>query len=84
MSDDIVNSYNKIRSYLSSCMKIIPQNKDIFYQKLPTCPDGYVEKSEIKWFELNEIISNTAMFRNEFLNSLIKIINLNIITLKNN
>lgn len=79
ISDDIVNSYNKIRSYLSSCMKIIPQNKDIFYQKLPSCPDGYVEKSEIKWFELSEIISNTTMFRSEFLNSLIKIINHNLI-----
>ena len=38
------------------------------------CPDGYVEKSEIRWFDLNEILSNTTMFRNEFLNSLTKIL----------
>ena len=84
ISDDIISSYNKIRSYLSSCMRIIPQDKDFFYQKLPSCPDGYVEKSEIRWFELNEIILNTEIFRHEFLNSLIKIINANVINIEIN
>ena len=84
ISEDKINTFNKIRSYLTSCMRIIPQDKDIFYQKLPSCPDGYVEKSEIKWFELNEIISNTTMFRHEFLNSLIKIINQNVLNIELN
>lgn len=75
ISDDKINTYNKIRSYLNSCMQLIPNNDNSYYQKLPCCPDGYVEKSEFKWFELNDIISNHNVFKNEFVNSLLKIIN---------
>lgn len=79
MSDDRIITYNKIRSYLNSCMKLVQDNNNTIYQKLPCCPDGYVEKSEIRWFDLNEILSNSTMFRHEFLNSLVKIINSEII-----
>ena len=79
LSNDKVNTYNKVRSYLNSCMKIIPQNENIYYQKLPCCPDGYVEKSEIRWFELNDIINNNTIFRHEFVNSLLKILEKNIL-----
>ena len=82
ISDDKIKTFNKVRSYLTSCMRIIPQEKDIFYQKLPSCPDGYVEKSEIRWFELSEIISNTTMFRHEFLNTLSKILKEEILDFK--
>jgi hypothetical protein len=88
ISDDKVNTYNKIRSYLNSCMQFIPQNtsgskayasENTYYQKLPCCPDGYVEKSEIRWFELSDIITNHTIFRHEFVNSLLKILNQNIL-----
>jgi len=79
ISDEKIETFNKIRSYLNSCMKIVPQDKQVYYLKLPCCPDGYVEKSEIRWFDLNEILSNSTMFRNEFLNSLTKILEKNIL-----
>ena len=81
ISDDKVNTYNKIRSYINSCMQLIPQEGNIYYQKLPCCPDGYVEKSEIRWFELNDIITNHTIFRHEFVNSLLKVLNQNILKL---
>ena len=74
ISDEKIETFNKMRSYLNSCMKMVTQDKEVYYLKLPCCPDGYVEKSEIRWFDLNEILSNTTMFRNEFLNSLTKIL----------
>ena len=75
LSDDKVMTYNKSRSYLQSCMKLVKQNKSTFYEKISCCPDGYVEKSEIRWFEVNEILSNAHIFRREFINSLSKILN---------
>ncbi len=81
ISEDKINTYNKIRSYLNSCMQLIPSNDNTYYQKLACCPDGYVEKSELKWFELNDILSNHKMFRREFVNSLLKILKSNLLEL---
>ena len=71
--EDKITTYNKVRSYLKSSMKIIQQDNLVFFQKIPCSQDGYVEKSEIRWFELNEILSNHTIFKNEFINTLLKI-----------
>lgn len=81
LSEDKVNTYNKIKSYLKSSIKVIEQNNNLFYQKMPCSQDGYVEKSEIRWFELNEILSTHTIFKNEFINTLLKIFDKNILNL---
>ena len=69
-----MHTYNKIRSYLNSCLEFVQHENGKMYQKLKCCPEGYVEKSEIRWFSLNEILSNTHILRKPFLNSILKLL----------
>ena len=78
ISKDQIITYNNIRNYLNSCMKLISRNNQKFTE-IPSCPNGYIEKQKIKWFELEYILNNTHIFRIEFINSLLKILNNNII-----
>lgn len=82
ISEQKINTYNKIRSYLTSCMQVMYQNNNICYQKLDCPSDGYVEKSEIRWFELNDILSNNTIFKSQFINTLMKIFTNNILQIQ--
>lgn len=82
ISEDKINTFNKIRSYLTSCIQVLYQNESIYYQKLDCPSDGYVEKSEVRWFELNDILSNNTVFKSQFINTLMKIFTNDILQIK--
>jgi peptide methionine sulfoxide reductase MsrB len=73
--------FNRIYKYLTICTKDHPNWKG--YRYIPSCPNGYVEKCEMKWFRLEEIIQhldepeNESIYRASFLNSLKQIIKTN-------
>lgn len=45
--------YNRIYNYLTKCATYHPKIKDFKY--IPSCPEGYYEKIELKWVSINEI-----------------------------
>ena len=49
ISSESITTYNKIRSYLDGCLQYVNDGSGIMMQQIPCCPDGYIEKSEIKW-----------------------------------
>jgi len=74
--DDItIKTYNKIRTYLNSCLKYVEGDDGNKYQKLTCCPNGYIEKQEIRWFSINDILDKNELFRKPFFNSLLNILN---------
>lgn len=64
--------YNRIRNKLENCMKYSTN----YYYKIPTCPNGYLEKSKMKWFTLNDLKKNIKYLRKVFIPTLIQVIHI--------
>jgi hypothetical protein len=64
--------YNRIRNKLENCMKYSINN----YYRIPTCPTGYLEKSEMKWFTLNDIKNEIKSIRKVFIPTIIKVLHI--------
>ncbi|CAH6418138.1 Hypothetical protein HVR_LOCUS10 [uncultured virus] len=64
--------FNRIYNYLTKCSQDHPSWKGFRY--IPSCPEGYYEKIEMKWVTINTIknaiISNDESYRKSFLNSM--------------
>ena len=62
------NAYN----YVLSCA--VPSSKKIGMMNIPSCPEGFTEKTEIKWISYldlkNAVDSSNATYRPEFRNTL--------------
>ena len=70
--------FNNAYNYVLSCATKHPSK--IGYQYIPSCPEGFTEKTEIKWVPYNEIkkqvdtySSTTSEYRPEFVASLRKL-----------
>ncbi|AYV84158.1 MAG: peptide-methionine (R)-S-oxide reductase [Hyperionvirus sp.] len=71
--------FNRIYNYLIRCTRVHPELEGVIY--IPTCPEGYIEKTEMKWITYDEIISqieSTEVYRLSFLKTFKKMIELNI------
>jgi|SRR5579872_5214780 len=69
---DIGLYFNRVYNYLRKCTRSHPEWKGAKY--IPTCPKGYIEKCEMKWFPLSAIKTKSDIFRSSFLISMEKII----------
>lgn len=76
--------YNNIHKYLAKCAK--PHSKWKDFMTIPSCPEGYYEKIELKWVSVNDIekhinpspyLSDEIVLRESFLNTLRSIWSLN-------
>lgn len=84
---DMPTYFNNTYKYITRCAKEHPRLK---YKFIESCPKGYLEKSEIKWFELSEIKKTIELFkmddqshyiyRTSFMKSMIKILDMNLLT----
>lgn len=65
--------YNRVYNYFKKCAKDHPELKGFKY--IPSCPEGYMEKTELKWFTIDDIIDikKVDLFRPSFLNSFVQI-----------
>jgi len=68
------NAYN----YVLSCA--VPDTKKIGYMKIPSCPEGFTEKTEIKWFSYADVkeavetgLPKSAEYRPELIGTLAKL-----------
>jgi hypothetical protein len=58
--------YNRIFEYLSICTKPDSMNK----WTIDSCPLGFLDKSELKWVGLDEIMNHTEQFNKKLLYNL--------------
>lgn len=75
--DKIVKTYNRIRKKLSSCMKmnvVNSNNKLDIKHSITSCPDGFLEKKEFRWFTVSEILKNEDLFRDDFYKTFLMIV----------
>ena len=83
-NEDIPIYYNRVRQYLDKCMTYKQvntiTNKHFFRQTIPCCPEGYIEKIEMKWMTIKEIIKNIDTMREEFRKSFLCLCRDNFIT----
>jgi hypothetical protein len=77
ISDEDINKINKVRSYINSTIKCNGLNT--YEKKNIQCKDCIIN-NDIKWFELNEIISDHSNFDSKFLNSFLKYLKLHILS----
>ena len=76
-NETIPKVYNRIRKKLDDCMSHILKNNEKKYKfQIPSCPDGYVEKSEIRWFTLKDLKKEIKSIRNVFVPTIGKVINI--------
>lgn len=66
--------YNNIRRYLDECMLYISNDGTNFQHMIPSCPHGYLEKTEIKWLAISDILNDIDNIRQEFKDTFHKII----------
>jgi hypothetical protein len=66
--------YNNIRRYLDACMLYISKDDVNFLHTIPSCPHGYLEKTEIKWLTISDILNDVDNIRMEFRNTIYKVI----------
>lgn len=71
---ELTRVYNNIRRYLDACMLYVSKDSVNFYNVIPSCPHGYIEKTEIKWLSISDILNDIDNLRSEFKNTLYKII----------
>lgn len=48
-------TFKNVYDYFTNCAKKIPQGKYV----IESCPEGFLEKDEVKWFSYNELKSMT-------------------------
>ena len=65
IDDNKVNTYNNISNYLNNVLNV--ENND-------NIPKDYFEKKNIRWFKLSDIVNDVDSFKNEFVNSFVKIL----------
>ena len=66
--------YNNIRRYLDACMLYMSKDDVNFDYSIPSCPHGYMEKTEIKWLTISDILNDVKNIRMEFRNTIYNII----------
>lgn len=64
----IVTHYNNTFTHLKQCMKEHPKWSG--FRHVPTCPEGYLEKVELRWWKETDIIASFTDMRPAFLASL--------------
>lgn len=69
IDDSTLNNINKVRSYLNT---VIQQNSFNTLEKKDITLQGYDITNDIRWFELNEILNNSAIFDSQFMNTFLK------------
>ena len=77
ISNNDIDNINKVRTYLNSSIETNGFN--VNHKKNISCKDCVIS-NDIKWFELNEIISNHSNFDSKFLNSFLKYLKLHILS----
>lgn len=68
--------YNRIIQKLDDCMCYTSKDTKKYKYQIKSCPDGYLEKSEMKWFNLMDLKKNIKNLRKEFIPTITKIINI--------
>jgi hypothetical protein len=68
---NIAKYYNKIFAYLNLCTS----NNTFGHTYIETCPIGFLDKSELRWFTYNDIHNQEKLFNDKFYLNLNKIIN---------
>ena len=63
----VPSAYNKIYRYLTLCTTTDSMNNVV----IPTCPIGFLDKSELNFYNLSDIMKSVRTFRNKFLYELI-------------
>ena len=53
-------------TYKQDSKSFVPNEKNIFRQTIPCCPKGYIEKIEMKWMSIKDVIKNINIMRDEF------------------
>lgn len=65
----ILTAYNNMYAHLSKCKMPHPVWPGAFH--FPSCPEGFAEKTALKWYLYNHVIVETSsIYRTDFLTSL--------------